>query len=180
MQSQNEQVFATDVWEIFESGYQYPASIPTNNTRKKQWESNAKVVNDILGSLDESEFVKVMQLSTTKEIWDKIVQSYEGDTKVKNVKLKSYVIQCESLRMHNNERIENFFLRVDEFVNTMKGLGVKIGYVVIVENILRSLTPKFDTKVSNIEEMQDLKSLSRTTSWDLNNLRDEKREYIKN
>ena len=28
-----------------------------------------------------------MQLKTAKEIWDKIIQSYEGDSQVKRVKL---------------------------------------------------------------------------------------------
>ena len=40
-------------------------------------------------SLIESEFFKVMQLNTTKEIWDKIILSYEGDEKVKSAKLQT-------------------------------------------------------------------------------------------
>eukprot|EP00253_Pinus_taeda_P025650 PITA_25650 len=42
----------------------------------------------------------------------------------------------------------------------MRNLGEEIKYVTIVEKILRSLTPKFDSKVSAIEEMQDLKNLT--------------------
>ena len=30
-----------------------------------------------------------MQMNTTKEIWDKIILSYEGDTKVKSAKLQT-------------------------------------------------------------------------------------------
>jgi len=62
-----------------EKGYQYPTVVRIDPTERKTYEINAKVVNTLLGSLSESEFVKVMHLNTTKEIWDKIIQSYEGD-----------------------------------------------------------------------------------------------------
>jgi len=55
--------------------------------------------------------------------------------------------------MLDGEIIANFFLRVDNIVNTMRGLGDKIKDVDIVENILRSLTPNFDANVSAIEWM---------------------------
>ena len=62
--------------------------------------------------------------------------------------------------MHEDERIATFFLRVYEVVNSMRNLGEEIKDATIVENILRSLTSKFNSKVSAIEEMQDLKSLT--------------------
>lgn len=62
-----------DVWEFVEGGYQYLASIPTDEVGKNQYEKNEKVVNVILGGVDESEFVKFMQLSTVKAIWEKLV-----------------------------------------------------------------------------------------------------------
>ena len=66
----------TDVWAIVEQGYKYLAIIPTDLTENKNYESNAKAVNAITGSLTESEFFKVMQLNTAKEIWGKIILSY--------------------------------------------------------------------------------------------------------
>lgn len=54
------QELGVDVWAIVEGGYQYLASIPIDIVGKKPYETNAKVINAILGSLTESEFVKVM------------------------------------------------------------------------------------------------------------------------
>ena len=76
-----------------EEGYQYPASIPTDVAERKKYEINAKAVNVLLGSMSESEFAKVMQLHSAKEIWDKIILSYEGDTKVKSAKLQTLRIE---------------------------------------------------------------------------------------
>ena len=45
---------------FFNLAYQYTASVPTDATARKNCENNVKVINALLGSLIESEFVKVM------------------------------------------------------------------------------------------------------------------------
>eukprot|EP00253_Pinus_taeda_P026617 PITA_26617 len=154
------QSLGTEVWDIVETGYTFPSTTPTDTASKKQYETNAKVVNTLLGSLSQSEFIKVMQLKTAKEIWDKIVLSYEGDDQVKRTKLQTLRIQYENLRMHNDESVANYFLRIDEIVNCMKNLGEEIKEVTLVEKVLRSLSSKFESKVSAIEEKQNLQSIT--------------------
>eukprot|EP00253_Pinus_taeda_P034859 PITA_34859 len=101
-----------------------------------------------------------MQLKTTKEIWDKIIPSYEGDDQVKCAKLQSLIIQYETLKMHNDESVANYFLRIDEIVNHMKNLGEEIKEITLVEKVLRSSSSKFESKVSTIEEKQNLQSIT--------------------
>ena len=48
------------VCAIVEGGYQYPASVLTDATTRKNYETNPKAVNALLGSLTESKFFKVM------------------------------------------------------------------------------------------------------------------------
>ena len=62
--------------------------------------------------------------------------------------------------MKEDEDIATYFLQVDEIVNTMRGLGEKVENIVLVQKILRSLPVRFDSKVSSIEERQDLEKLS--------------------
>jgi len=145
-----------------EGGYNFPTTIPTNTLGKKKYGTNAKVVNTLLGSFSQSEFVKVMQLKSAKEIWDKIVQSYEGDSQVKNSKLQTLRIQHETLKMHSDESISSYFLFIDEVVNCMKNLGEEIKEVTLVGKILRSLSAKFESKVSTIEENQDMQNIVMT------------------
>jgi len=52
--------------------------------------------------------------------------------------------------MYNDESVANYFPHIDEIVNCMKNLGEEIKEVVLVEKVLRSLSPKFDSKVSAI------------------------------
>eukprot|EP00253_Pinus_taeda_P011091 PITA_11091 len=150
------QSLGTYVWEIVEGGYKFPSTIPTDTAGKKQNETNAMAVNTLLGILSQSEFVKVMQLKSAKEICSKIVLSYEGDSQVKHVKLQTLIIQYETLKIHNDESIASYFLHIDEIVNCMKNLGEEIKEVTLFEKALRSLSAKFESKVSTIEEKQDL------------------------
>eukprot|EP00253_Pinus_taeda_P024915 PITA_24915 len=76
----------TDVWGILEGGYTYPLVIPTDTSKRKQYELNAKAVTVLLESLSQSEFVKVMQFKSAKNIWDKIILSYEGDDQILSLK----------------------------------------------------------------------------------------------
>ena len=60
--------------------------------------------------------------------------------------------------MKELENIAAYFLRVDEVVNIIMGLGEKIEGSVIVQKILRSLPMRFDSKILAIEERSDLES----------------------
>jgi len=91
-----------------------------------------------------------MKLKSAKEIWNKIVQSYEGDSQVKRAKLQTLIIQYETLKMHSDENIASYFLHIDEVVNCMKNLGEERKEVTLVEKNLRSLSAKFEAKVSAI------------------------------
>lgn len=119
---------------------------------KNKYETNAKVANTLLGSMSQLEFVKVMQLKSAKEIWYKIILHYEGDSEVKCAKLQMLRIQYETLKMHNDECIASYFLRINEIVNCIKNLGEEIKEVTLVEKVLRLLSAKFESKVSSIEE----------------------------
>ena len=100
-----------------------------------------------------------MQYKSAKEIWDKIVLSYEGDDQVKHAKLQTLRIQYEIIKLYNDESVANYFLRVDEIFNCVKKFGEEIKEVVVVEKVLRSLSPRFESKVSAIEEKENLQHL---------------------
>eukprot|EP00253_Pinus_taeda_P020619 PITA_20619 len=130
------QYLGTEVWDIIDTGYTFPSATPTDPAEKKKYETNAKAVNTLLGCLSQSEFVKV-----------------------KRAKLQTLRIQYENLKMYNDESVANYFLRVDEIVNCMKNLGEEIKEVVVVEKVLRSLSSRFESKVSAIEEKENLQNL---------------------
>jgi hypothetical protein len=111
-----------DVWDVVETGYTKPVVL-ANKDDKLEFSFNAKGMNAILNGLVEAKFVKVMHLDAAKAMWDKLINSYEGNEKVKEAKLQTYRLKFEQLKMNEDETISKYFLRVEELVNAMKGLG---------------------------------------------------------
>jgi hypothetical protein len=68
-----------EVWKSIVDGYKEPVVPPTNENGRKLSLNNSKAKNAILNGLVDSVYVKVMHCSSTKEIWDKLQNVYEGD-----------------------------------------------------------------------------------------------------
>jgi hypothetical protein len=56
----------------------------------KLGQNNFKAKNTLLNGLSETVFTKVAHCKSAKEIWDKLQNIYEGDSKVKATKLQTY------------------------------------------------------------------------------------------
>jgi hypothetical protein len=93
-------------------------------------------------------YVKVMNCSSAKEIWEKIQNIYEGDEKFKETKLQTFRGQFEKLKMKEYENITTYFLRVDETMNAIKGLGEEVDESIIFQKVLISIPMRFDPKFS--------------------------------
>jgi hypothetical protein len=89
----------------------------------KLGENNSKAINALLNGLSDTVFTKVSHCKSAKEIWDKLRNIYEGDSKVKAENLQTYRGQFKQLKMKEYEDIAAYFLRVDETVNSIIGLG---------------------------------------------------------
>jgi hypothetical protein len=137
-----------------------PAVPPTNDKAMKLSENNSKAKNALLNGLSDTIFTKVSHCKSAKEIWDKLRNIYEGDSKVKEAKLQTYRGQFEQLKMKEDEDITTYFLRVDEIVNAIIGLGEEIEESIIVQKVLRSLPMRFNPKISALEERSDLNSIN--------------------
>jgi hypothetical protein len=114
------------VWQSIVDGYTTPTVPPTNGKAVKLGDNNSKATNELLNGLSDMVFTKVAHCKSTKEIWDKLQNIYEGDTKVKAEKLQTYRGQFEQLKMKEDEDIATYFLRVDETVNAIIRLGEEI------------------------------------------------------
>jgi hypothetical protein len=53
--------------------------------------------------------------------------------------------------MKEYENIAAYFLRVDETMNSIKGLGEEVDKYMIVQKVLRSFPMRFDPNISALE-----------------------------
>ena len=148
-----------DIWKDVRDAYKEPKNGPTTHDEIEDHENNARAVNAILAGPSKTEFFKVMNYTTAKKMWDKLATIYQGDSKVQQAKLQTYRSQFEGLKMSEEENIAAYFQRVEEVVNTMKGLGETMDPILVVQKILRTLTSKYNPKVSVVEDMDKLDEL---------------------
>ena len=74
--------------------------------------------------------------------------------------INSYKGEFENLKMKEEENIALYILRVDEIVNVIRGIGGEIKEKDIVDKVLRTLPMRYDSKVSSLEEQDDLKLMT--------------------
>jgi hypothetical protein len=127
------------------------ATLRTKENKAKFWIQN---------SVDDSIFLKITGAGTSIQAWDILKTSYQGNDRVKTVKLQSLWTQFETLRMTESETVDQFMTRVMGIVNQIQLIGETITDQRIVEKILRSLPRKFEMVVTTILESKDLSRFS--------------------
>lgn len=103
-------------------------------------------------------FEKIADVTTTKAMWDTLVSCYDGDALVNKVKLQSMYKKYENLNMKDNEKVPQYTSRVIVVTNDMKACGETLSELVIIDKVLRSLTPQLDYMVVAIEHSKDTRT----------------------
>ncbi|KAK2375565.1 hypothetical protein QL285_076452 [Trifolium repens] len=150
---------AQDVLELVTEGYVPVAADATDAQKLAQKDTKKKdqrALFYIHQCVDENVFEKTADSETAKAAWDTMIRCYGGDASVKKVKLLCLRKQYENLNMKNNEKVPEYISRMILITNEMKACGETLSEQVIIEKVLRSLTPQFDYIVVAIEHSKDL------------------------
>lgn len=81
--------FGVKVWQFVTDGYKIPYPLPTDLNEKKAYVANAKALNSTTSVLSELEFPKVMNIKTSKEMWDKLISIMKEMIKSRRQRSKS-------------------------------------------------------------------------------------------
>lgn len=82
--------------------------------------------------------------------------THEGTKTMKDSKLQMLTFRFEKVKMNDDERFDEFYVKLNDIVNSSFNLGKRITESKIVRKVLRSLPEKFRPKVTAIEESKDL------------------------
>ncbi|XP_021771739.1 uncharacterized protein LOC110735868 [Chenopodium quinoa] len=161
-----------ELWEIIKKGPKVPmkttesgVAVPKNDDEFNQTDlesvaKNYRAMNLLYCALDANEFNRVSTCKSAKEIWDKLVVTYEGTSQVKETKISIFLRQYELFKMLSNESIKEMFTRFTQIINNLDSLGRSFSNEEKVRKILRCLPKaKWGPKVTTIEEAQDLRTL---------------------
>lgn len=105
-------------------------------------------------------FPRNIEAKKSKEVRDILQQEFQGDKKVRIIKLQTLRRELEYLKIKESETLTDYFSKLTEIVNQMKSYGERVEQKRIVEKILVSLPEKYNTMVGIIEETKDISEIS--------------------
>jgi hypothetical protein len=102
-------------------------------------------------AITHDEYLKIVNKTSTKTIWDSLKSTYEGNKQVREAKANLLVQQYELFKMKDGEDIETMFARFQTLVSGLQIL--KNSYIVVdhIKKILRSLPTKWRPRYITIE-----------------------------
>ncbi|XP_021722475.1 uncharacterized protein LOC110689966 [Chenopodium quinoa] len=124
-----------ELWEIIKKGPKVPmkkmesgATVPKdddefNQTDLENVAKNYCAMNLLYCGLDANKFNRVSTCKSAKEIWDKLVVTYEGTSQVKETKINIFLRQYELFKMLPNKSIKEMFTRFTQIINNLDSLG---------------------------------------------------------
>ena len=162
-----------ELWEIVNNGpYTVPKikndkgediDKPKDQYTSTDWEKltkNSRAKHILYCGLDANEYNRISACETAKQIWNKLIVTYEGTSQVRETKMNMCVHQYELFKMQPDESIKDMFTRFTDITNNLKSLGKSYSNEEMVRKILRCLPKnKWGPKITAIEEAQDLKKL---------------------
>ena len=129
-------------------------------TELEKHSKNYRAIHLLYCALNAEEFNRISSCRSAKEIWDKLVVTFEGTSQVKQTKINLLLRQYELFRMNPDESIKGMFNRFTDIVNNLDSLGKTFSNEEKVRKILRSFPKaKWEPKTTAIEEAQDLSTL---------------------
>ena len=131
-----------------------------NDKENKEFQLNSRAIYILVCAMDRTEYNRICQCKTDKEVWRILEITHEGTNQVNDSKVRILVNDYEMFKMKPNESIVEMFTRFTNVVNGLEGLGNKVCEQDKVSKILRCLPPKWNSKIEVIEEGKNLNKLA--------------------
>ncbi|KAD4888061.1 hypothetical protein E3N88_20134 [Mikania micrantha] len=151
-------LMSQDLWEFVNTGYNEEDNDRTRlrDHRKK----DARAVSLIQQAVHDEVFSRIAAATTSRKAWNLLQTEYQGDSKVKMVKLQSLRREFKTLQMREGEAVAEYLSRVMKNVNQERSYGEVISDQRVIEKFLRSLPQRWDHVVAAIEKSKDLTTMS--------------------
>jgi hypothetical protein len=113
-----------------------------SNDDDKNEKLNDRALSVLYIALALSEFNRVKGLEKANEIWEKLMEIYEGTSTVKEAKLYVYKGKFNEFTMKKDENVPTIFNRLNDIVNELRCLDFNVTNKDFSHNFLRCLPEK--------------------------------------
>ena len=114
-------------------------------------ENNIKAMCSIFNTINTNELRRIATCILMEEGWDILQVTHKGTNVVRVSKLQILTSRFEILRMKEHEKLEDFYAKVMNLVNSRFNLGEPIPKSKVVRKTLRYLLRRFKVKVTAIK-----------------------------
>ncbi|XP_016570866.1 uncharacterized protein LOC107868721 [Capsicum annuum] len=101
-----------------------------------------------------------MSLQSAKEIWDYLKTEYEGDERIRGMKVMNLVREFELQRMKECETIKEYSDGLLNLANCIRLLGSTFNDSRIVKKILVTVLERFEATIKTLENTKDLSKIT--------------------
>ncbi|KAK2996036.1 hypothetical protein RJ640_002196 [Escallonia rubra] len=120
------------LWESVVEGFTEPNTTEgmTENQKKKldeKRQKDASALSLIQRNVTDPIFPRIMRVESAKEAWETLRNEFQGDDKVRTIKLQSLRKDLENMKMKEDESLKDYSSRFLELINQMKTHGEDIG-----------------------------------------------------
>ena len=126
---------------------------------KKKAKIDNMAKNILYKALDDSLFNRIKLCSSAKEIWERLMQIYEGNDRTKENKLLTATHKYESIRMYSYESLDDFDERFCNILIELSSLGKNYTNREVVLKAMRALPREWEIKTVAMKESRDLNKL---------------------
>ncbi|KAL4386886.1 hypothetical protein GQ457_09G029220 [Hibiscus cannabinus] len=156
---------AYDLWEVVEMDRD-PLALRANPTlaqmrqHSEECAKKHKVMSCIQNGVSDVIFTRIMACATPKQAWDKLKEEFMGTGKTRQQQLLNLRRDFENLKMKEIETVKQYSDKIMAIVNNIRLLGDEFSEKRIVEKVITTLSEKYESKISSLEDPRDLSSIS--------------------
>ncbi|XP_016669911.2 uncharacterized protein [Gossypium hirsutum] len=153
-----------DYWEAIEEDYEV-TPLPNNPTmnqikmHKERTIRKAKARSCLYASVSPAIFNRIMAFGLAKEIWDYFKAEYQGDERIKSMKVLNLIREFERLQMKESESIKEYSDKLIDIANKVRACGADLSDSRLVQKILVSVPEKYEATIASFENTKDLTQL---------------------
>ncbi|GKE92711.1 hypothetical protein Tco_1573806 [Tanacetum coccineum] len=128
-------------------------------THKKMISKNDEVKMVLYNALPKKKYERIFMCETTKDVWNSLIITHQGNKQVKDNKIDLFVQKYEEFVIFVDETIDCAFARFNIIITSLKALDESFSSRNHVRKFLRGVPIKWRPKVTAIEESKDLTTL---------------------
>ncbi|XP_027905830.1 uncharacterized protein LOC114165389 [Vigna unguiculata] len=154
-----------DVWEVVEEDDVPLSENPTAAQMKAHKEKKirkAKSKSCLFAGVSQMIMTRIMTLKSPKEILEYLKAEYEGNEKIRGMKVLNLIKEFEVQRMKESETIKEYSNKLLGIANKIKLLGKEFSDSRLVEKILVTVPERYEASIASLENTKDLSTITFT------------------